>query len=669
MAATPTDAAWLRGALSATTFTAGRFARSVDHPHGFLPFYLPLETAGAGGGGWLVGALDLDWLRDHFSQLKQADSAFLVGAVLSIADVDGVVLGRNPAHDKFVGQRVPAVAMPMVHAAHPGVARVRSVDGTTRLFAYVPPSAAAEKLFVAVGLYEPDLMSDINRAMLRGAVLLALVTIVVFALTWFAANRFITRPTSSLVAVARRWREGNLSARAPDYDERSEFGQMSAAWNEMAAALQHRQQLLQEHSDLLEVRVAERTQDLLLTNNRLQVAIAERDKTAATLLQAQKLQAIGQLAGGIAHDFNNLLATVQGSLDLLDHALPEEQTRERSWVLRASGAVLRGAQLTRRLLVFSRRRPLSVRSADANELITDLVAMFGTSALGGRIKIVTDLAQDLWPASAEPGQLEAALLNLALNARDAMPEGGVLTLATSNETTAEPGEEDLAAGEYVRMTVTDTGIGMDSDVRNRASEPFFTTKGSSGSGLGLSQVQAMVEESGGTMRIHSRPGAGTTVVLTLPRSVAPARSRPEAPANGVKRLKRKVLVVDDDPVVLEVTSDMLRQLDYCVIEATSGQQALDRLDEAEEAPDLVILDYVMPGMNGDALARMLRDRGVVCPIVLATGYADMAEAGRIMPGQFQTVLNKPYTFAELEKVLSEIDEGRLHGLSVSEAGL
>ena len=282
-------------------------------------------------------------------------------------------------------------------------------------------------------------MADVNRAMLRGAILLALVTIVVFALTWLAANRFISRPTSALVAVARRWREGSLSVRAPDDDESSEFGQISAAWNEMAAALQKRQQQLQEHSDLLEARVAERTQDLLLTNNRLQVAIAEREKTAAALLQAQKLQAVGQLAGGIAHDFNNLLATVQGSLDLLGHSLSEEQTKQRVWVQRASGAVLRGAQLTRRLLAFSRRRPLSARSADVNELITDLVAMFGTATLGSRIKVVTELARDLWPASAEPGQLEAALLNLALNARDAMPEGGVLTLSTSNETVVQRG--------------------------------------------------------------------------------------------------------------------------------------------------------------------------------------------------------------------------------------
>jgi signal transduction histidine kinase/ActR/RegA family two-component response regulator len=665
--ATPPDTAWLHNALSVTTFTAGNFGRSAEHPGGFLPYYLPLGATDVGGGGWLVGALDLDWLREHFGQLKQSDSAFLVGAVLSIADADGVVLGRNPAHDRFVGHQLPPGSMPMVRAPHPGLIRIRSVDATERLFAYIPPSPATQNLLIAVGLYEPDLMADVNRAMLRGAILLALVTIVVFALTWLAANRFISRPTSALVAVARRWREGSLSVRAPDDDESSEFGQISAAWNEMAAALQKRQEQLQEHSDLLEARVAERTQDLLLTNNRLQVAIAEREKTAAALLQAQKLQAVGQLAGGIAHDFNNLLATVQGSLDLLGQSLAEEQTKQRVWVQRASGAVLRGAQLTRRLLAFSRRRPLSARSADVNELITDLVAMFGTATLGSRIKVVTGLARDLWPASAEPGQLEAALLNLALNARDAMPEGGVLTLSTSNETVVQEAD-GLPAGEYVRVTVTDTGVGMDSDLKRRAPEPFFTTKGASGSGLGLSQVKAMIEESGGTMRIRSQPGQGTQVDLRLPRSVAPARL-PGSSTIRPKRLRQKVLVVDDDPVVLEVTTDMLRQLDYCVIEAVSGQQALNRLDEVGELPDLVILDYVMPGMNGVALARLLRDRGITCPIVLATGYADLTEAGQLAPGEFHAVLNKPYTFAELEKLLSEIDASRLHGLSVSELEL
>ena len=272
-------------------------------------------------------------------------------------------------------------------------------------------------------------MADINSALWQGAALLVGVTLIVVTLTWFAARRFIGRPTQALVAVARRWREGHLWARAPHQDELSEFGQIAAAWNEMAAALQMRQDQLQEYSELLETRVAERTRDLLATNNRLQVEVAEREKTEAALLQSQKLQAVGQLAGGIAHDFNNLLATIQGCLDLLARTIPDEQGKQRSWVQRASGAVSRGAQLTGRLLAFSRRRRLSVRSTDVNQLVTDLIALFGAATLGGRISVRTNFGSDVRLAVVEPSQLEAALLNLALNARHAMPEGGVLISA------------------------------------------------------------------------------------------------------------------------------------------------------------------------------------------------------------------------------------------------
>jgi signal transduction histidine kinase len=438
MAATANDAGWLQGARAATAFGAGRFARSIHHPGGFLPFYLPLDaTTGLDFGETLVAALDLPWLGRHLQQIQQGNPAFLAGGTLSVTDSDGVVLGRLPQHSEFVGRQVPAAAMAMVRASRPGIMPVRSVDGVVRVFGYLPPSPATNNLMTAVGFKESDLMADINSALWQGAMLLVLVTIAVATLTWIAARRFIGRPTQSLVAVARRWREGHLWARAADHDERSEFGQIGAAWNEMAAALQMRQEQLQEHSESLEARVAERTQELLTTNNRLQVEVTEREKTEAALLQSQKLQAVGQLAGGIAHDFNNLLATIQGCLDLIARTISEEQPQQHAWLQRATGAVSRGAQLTGRLLAFSRRRRLSVRSTDVNQLVTDLVALFGAATLGRRISVVTNLGSDVRSAVVEPSQLEAALLNLALNARDAMPEGGVLTFATSNEIIAE----------------------------------------------------------------------------------------------------------------------------------------------------------------------------------------------------------------------------------------
>ena len=263
-------------------------------------------------------------------------------------------------------------------------------------------------------------------------------------------------------------------------------------------------------------------EELLTTNNRLQVEVTEREKTEAALLQSQKLQAVGQLAGGIAHDFNNLLATIQGCLDLIARTISEEQSQQRAWVQRATGAVSRGAQLTGRLLAFSRRRRLSVRSTDVNQLVTDLVALFGAATLGRRISVVTNLGSDVRSAVVEPSQLEAALLNLALNARDAMPEGGVLTFATSNEILAEAAD-DLPAGEYISITVVDTGVGMDQDVERRALDPFFTTKGASGTGLGPQPGAGhgrRIRRRGAA--IHTRPGQGTCVTLLLPRAVETA---------------------------------------------------------------------------------------------------------------------------------------------------
>ena len=306
----------------------------------------------------------------------------------------------------------------------------------------------------------------------------------------------------------------------------------------MAAALARREDDLRGHADVLEARVAERTQELLVTNNRLQVEIAERQSTEAALVQSQKLQVVGQLAGGIAHDFNNLLATIQGSLDLLSRTLPPKEERQRTWIERATGAVNRGSQLTGRLLAFSRRQRLAVQASDVNKLMSDLVPLLRICTHGQRIRIDTWLGDDLWPAMVEPSQVEAAILNLALNARDAMPDGGVLTITTANQPVADAMNDDVAAGDYVAIIVTDTGVGMTDEVVRRAFEPFFTTKGLSGSGLGLSQVQGMVRESGGTVRLTTSSDGGTSVTLLLPRAAEmpkPDRPRVRAAPRAVTR--------------------------------------------------------------------------------------------------------------------------------------
>jgi signal transduction histidine kinase/CheY-like chemotaxis protein len=506
---------------------------------------------------------------------------------------------------------------------------------------------------VAIGFYEPAMMADINHATLHGSMLLGVVGIGAFLLTLLMARRFIGEPTRALLAAARRWREGDLGTPVHSGDMRSEFGQIAAAYNDMAAALARREEELREHADALEARVAERTLELLVTNNRLQVEIAERHNTEAALVQSQKLQAVGQLAGGIAHDFNNLLATIQGSLDLLAQTVPEKG-RQQTWIERATGAVYRGSQLTGRLLAFSRRQRLAVQASDVNGLVTDLVPLLRTCTHGQRIRIETRLAEDLQPAMVEPSQVEAAILNLALNARDAMLDGGVLTIATANQPVTGSPNGDVPAGDYVAITVSDTGTGMTDEVAQRAFEPFFTTKGPSGSGLGLSQVYGVVRECGGTVRLTTAPGQGTTVTLLLPRtSEMPQTKRPQV-ENARTQSRAKVLVVDDDPEVLQVSADMLRQLGYCTCTATNGPEALAALDQA---PAIVMLDYAMPAMTGLQVAAAMRAQDFSGPIILATGYAELNEAEEAQLPALQGVLNKPYSIRDLETLLARVELG------------
>lgn len=464
------------------------------------------------------------------------------------------------------------------------------------------------------------------------------------------ARRFSLRPIHELRLAARRWCDGDLTAQAPSASQSPELAQVAAAFHDLAATLVRREQEWREHAGLLEAKLAERTQELLLTQDRLQVELAERQNTEAALAQAQKLHAIGQLAGGMAHDFNNLLATIQGSLDLLAKTVPADQQREHRWIDRATGAVQRGSQLSGRVLAFSRRQRLAVDTTDVNRLISDLVPLLRTTTPGRRIRIETRLDNRLWPGMIEPGLIEAAILNLALNGRDAMREGGLLTISTTNVTVAV--KSDIAAGDYVAVTVTDTGVGMDELVAKRAFEPFFTTKGSAGTGLGLSQVQRMVREVGGGVRLSSCPGDGTSITLLLPRAAEiPKPDRPHIEQRR-PRTACKVLVVDDDPDVLQVSAEMLRQLGYCVVTASGGQEALEAL---VVQPAIAVLDYAMPTMTGLQVAAAMRARGFSGPIILATGYADLGENESCDLAGLQGTLSKPYSIRDLEALLAQIE--------------
>ena len=344
-------------------------------------------------------------------------------------------------------------------------------------------------------------------------------------------------------------------------------------------------------SSFLEAQVAERTRELSESNNRLQVEIAGREKTEAALHQAQKLQAVGQLAGGIAHDFNNMLATVLGNLELMERRVSQagedwtaaDTERLLRLIERATGAVTRGGQLTSRLLAFSRRQRLAARATDVNALVRELITL-ATSTLGRRIQVASELADDLWPAMVDPSQVEAGILNLCLNARDAMPDGGRLTIQTMN-VLIEPGGSKAACRmlTWRRVTMCRSAFPTPAsvchpEVKARAFDPFFTTKGpGAGSGLGLSQVYGMARQSGGSVVIVSTPNEGTRVTLWLPRAAGPRgyRSRaaggmlPNLPVPGMQQ--ELILVVDDDHAVRQVTVEMARDLG-CEVAQAAGRR-------------------------------------------------------------------------------------------------
>ena len=344
----------------------------------------------------------------------------------------------------------------------------------------------------------------------------------------------------------------------------------------------------------------------------------------AKLLQSQKMEAVGQLTGGIAHDFNNLLTAVLGSLELLRKRLPDDPKLRRLLDNAVQGAQ-RGASLTQRMLAFARRQDLKVEAVDVSDLVRGMSDLLQRS-IGSRIRIETRFPLGLAAAQGDPNQLELALLNLVLNARDAMPEGGTIVLSARQETIGPDNPDRLAPGDHVCISVADTGEGMDEATLARAAEPFFTTKGvGRGTGLGLSMVHGVAEQSGGRLLLRSRPGEGTTAEIWLrPADLAAVvdQALPEETGAPVRARPLTILVVDDDALVLMNTAAMLDDLGHEVLEASSGQQALRVLRRGKPV-DLVLTDQVMPGMTGlDLLAEIAAEWPGV-PVVLASGYAEL----------------------------------------------
>jgi signal transduction histidine kinase/ActR/RegA family two-component response regulator len=387
----------------------------------------------------------------------------------------------------------------------------------------------------------------------------------------------------------------------------------------------------------LESRILERTEALSNANNQLMQEVAERERVQAALVQSQKMEAVGQLTGGIAHDFNNLLTVIYGNLELIQGRSTDERTQRLSEYARQ--AADRAAKLTQQLLAFSRTQSLTLKPVDVNGLVDGMKDLLART-IGSQIRIETRLGDPRAWAMADANQLELAILNLAINARDAMPEGGALTIATDVRRPQD------AEGESVVISVTDTGQGIPEALLEKVFDPFFTTKAvGKGTGLGLSQVYGIARQSGGTVRIHSVEGEGSTVEIWLPVTAETAQSdAPEARLDMARGAQKdRILVVDDDDGVRRFIVECLETLGYEVDQAAGGREALARLDDAR--PALLIVDYAMPGLTGVDVIHKVRERFPGQRIILSTGFADMAAVEAVM--EPENVLRKPFRIAEL----------------------
>ncbi|WP_417791928.1 PAS domain-containing protein [Stutzerimonas xanthomarina] len=417
------------------------------------------------------------------------------------------------------------------------------------------------------------------------------------------------------------------------------------------------EQALRELNDTLESRIQERTTALAEVYERLLTEMSSREQAQEALRQAQKMDAVGQLTGGIAHDFNNMLTGIIGGLDLIQRYNQSGRHGEtQRFIDAAVTSANRAAALTHRLLAFARRQPLNLKRVDLNELVESMRDLI-VRTLGSHIMVDALLQPDLWPANSDENQLESALLNLVINARDAMPKGGSLYMATANVTLQHGEIGELAPGRYVTLSVIDSGCGMTPKVLAAAFEPFFTTKPiGQGTGLGLSMIYGFARQAGGHVQLRSEPGNGTEVILYLPAhhsletqlaDTQPSLNGdlPEQALRGEAVHGEAVLVVEDDPAVRLLVLDVLTMLGYRTLEAAEGNAAVNILQSSERI-DLLVSDVGLPGMNGRQLADIAREHRPGLRVLFMTGYAEQAISSGFLDAGMD-MISKPFAIDDL----------------------
>jgi signal transduction histidine kinase/ActR/RegA family two-component response regulator len=544
----------------------------------------------------------------------------------AILDRKGIIVGRNRELDRFLGQPVaPMLRKELAEAIESWIPNVTS-DGIPVYSTFRRSTVTGWT--VAIGLPREFVDAPVRRAQWiafgGGAAVLALSLTLAWWVGWG-----IRRPVKALTTAASIL--GSGEPLGPLIGGVRKLDQVGEALCAAATALAR-------NREQLESMVADRTQELAAANERLRAEIGAREQAQAALLQAQKMEAMGQLTGGVAHDFNNLLTVVSGSLALLEARITDERS---VCLLRAAQrGASRGEKLTESLLAFARKQRLDPVPADLNSVVVEITEMLRRS-IGASVEVKNVLASDLWPVLIDVSQIETALLNVALNARDAMPGGGVLVIETAN-IRARDNElpVEIVGQDCVLVSLCDTGTGMSPEVIERAFEPFFTTKEiGKGTGLGLSMVFGVVRQSGGAVRIRSRLREGTTVHIYLPRTIGAKARRPRRGVKPQAAERAYILVVDDDPDVRWIISEDLREIGYLVTEADSGRAALAILERGDPC-DLMIADLVMNGLTGVDTVRLARRTRSDLKVLFCSGYADISRFEEDIVGE--TLLKKPF---------------------------
>jgi signal transduction histidine kinase len=564
--------------------------------------------------------------------------------VVTVVDNKGLVLAQTRDAD-FVGK--PAMADFVAAATKDeGVWNGANLDGRMVRAAYARSKLAGWKILITIPAH--TIFSTLNDTLIflaiLGAALTGLAVLVAYAMGGRMARSM--RVLARLAAALGRSENVTpqpLAVREAD-DIANALVNASYELRQRERERDKAEQNLRVLSETLERKVVERTQDLVSEMKR-------REQTEDTLRQVQKMEAIGQLTGGIAHDFNNMLSVILGSLDLAQRRLAKGERNIERFIATATEGVRRAAALTQRLLAFARQQPLLPQPLDANRLVSEMSELLRRS-LGETVQLETVLAGGLWRTHADHNQLESAILNLAVNARDAMPEGGKLTIETGNTYFDEQyaALEGVTPGQYVMIAVSDTGTGMASDVAAKAFDPFFTTKKSgTGTGLGLSQVYGFVKQSGGHIKIYSEIGHGTSIKIYLPRHLGEQEKSVDASVRLATQpvdTETTILVVEDEATVRRYSVEALAELGYRVLDAESGAAALKLIDNHPEI-DLLFTDVVMPEMNGKRLADEALKRRPSLKVLFTTGYTRNAIVHNAMLDPGVNLISKPFTLEQL----------------------